>query len=110
MNHLSPEMQACLDDCLRCYRTCLGEASAHCLEAGGKHVAPDHFRLMMACAEICRALAHFMLIGVPQHKATCRACAEVCEACAASCEEVGDMDECVRACRRCAESCRAMAA
>ena len=61
----SKEMQACIDECLRCYQTCLGMASNHCLPAGGKHVEPEHFRLMMACAEICRTSAHFMLIGLP---------------------------------------------
>ncbi len=110
MSHVSSEMQSCIDDCLRCYQTCLGMASNHCLPAGGKHVEPGHFRLMMACAEMCRTSAHLMLIGTPEHKHTCRACAEVCEACARSCEQVGDMDDCVRQCRACAESSRKMAA
>ncbi len=35
----SKEMQACIDECLRCYRICLGTAMTHCLEAGGEHVA-----------------------------------------------------------------------
>ncbi|GJE00652.1 hypothetical protein GMJLKIPL_2576 [Methylobacterium isbiliense] len=65
---------------------------------------------MLACAEICRTSAHFMLIGLPEHKHTCRACAEICEACARSCEQVGDMQDCVAQCRACAESCRKMAA
>ena len=55
MNHLSADLQACIDECLRCYQTCLGTAMGYCLEQGGRHVAPEHFRLMMACAEICRA-------------------------------------------------------
>ncbi len=110
MSHVSSEMQSCIDECLRCYQTCLGMASAHCLPAGGKHIEPGHFRLMMACAEICRTSAHFMLIGLPEHKHTCRACAEICEACAKSCEQVGDMQDCVAQCRACAESCRKMAA
>ncbi|WP_102960376.1 four-helix bundle copper-binding protein [Mangrovicella endophytica] len=110
MKHTSPDMQACIDACLACYQTCLSMAMNHCLEAGGKHVEPAHFRLMMACAEMCRTSAHLMLIGTPEHKQSCRACAEICEACAASCEAVGDMDDCVSACRSCAERCRAMAA
>lgn len=110
MNHSSLEMQNCIDACLACYRTCLGMASHHCLPAGGRHVEPTHFRLMMACAEICRTSAHFMLIGLPAHRETCRACAQVCEACARSCDEVGDMHDCVEQCRRCADSCRRMAA
>ena len=110
MHELSKEMQSCIAECLRCYQTCLGTASNHCLPAGGNHVEPEHFRLMMACAEICRTSAHFMLVGVREHKHTCRACAEVCEACARSCEGVGDMQDCVEQCRRCAEACRTMAA
>jgi hypothetical protein len=110
MNRISPEMRQCIEECLRCYQMCASEASLHCLEAGGKHVAPEHFRLMLACAEICRTSAHFMLLGTDQHRHTCAACAQVCEACARSCEQVGGMQECVEVCRRCAESCRRMAA
>jgi hypothetical protein len=82
----------------------------HCLVQGGKRVEPQHFRLMMACAEICQTSANFMLIGTPHHKHTCRECAEICEECARSCESVGGMEDCVQECRRCAESCRKMAA
>jgi hypothetical protein len=85
-------------------------ASNHCLEAGGKHVEPQHFRLMLACAEMCRTSAAMMLITTPNHKQTCRICAEICMDCAESCEQVGDMDECVDACRACAETCQKMAA
>lgn len=110
MHQMSHDMQACIDQCLRCYQTCLGMASNHCLPAGGKHVEPEHLRLMLACAEICRTSAHFMLIGTTHHKHTCAECADVCEDCARSCEQVGDMQHCVDACRRCAESCRKIAA
>jgi hypothetical protein len=109
MQHLDRDMQNCIDDCLRCYQTCLGTAMTHCLEMGGKHVEPQHFRLMMACAEICRTSAHFMLLKSPHHKRTCADCVEICLRCADDCERMGDMKECVEACRRCAESCRAMA-
>lgn len=110
MHHLSDEMRACVEACLKCYATCLSMASQHCLEAGGLHTEPRHFRLMLACAEICRTSAHFMLIGTPHHRHTCRECAEICRECAADCERVGDMAECVEACRSCAEHCEAMAA
>jgi len=107
---ISPEMQACIDACLRCYSACLGTAMQHCLDMGGKHTEPHHFRLMMACAEICRTSAHFMLIGTEHHRHTCRECAEICTECAQSCERIGGMDTCAAACRACAESCRRMAA
>jgi len=109
MKHISKEMQACIDECLRCYQTCLGTAMKHCLETGGKHVEPKHFRLMIACSEICRTAAHFMLLNSPHHKRLCRECAEICTECAKDCERVGDMDDCVQASKSCAASCRAMA-
>lgn len=102
-------IQSCITVCESCHRTCLQMAMNHCLEIGGKHVEPDHFRLMLNCAEICQTAANFMLSGSAIHQQICAACAEVCEACAKSCERVGDMDECVQICRRCAESCRRMA-
>jgi hypothetical protein len=104
MHRMSPEMRACIDECLRCHSVCLGTAATHCLEQGGRHVEPKHFRLMLACAEICQTSANFMLMMSEHHKRTCAVCAEVCEACARNCEEIGNMQECVEACRRCAES------
>jgi hypothetical protein len=102
-------MQECIDACRQCHQVCLQMAMTHCLEAGGKHIEPDHFRLMVNCAEICQTAANFMLGASPQQGAVCAACADVCDACAQSCEAVGGMDECVQACRRCAESCEQMA-
>lgn len=110
MQAMSSEMQKCIHACLGCYQTCLGTAMQHCLVMGGQHVEPHHFRLMMACAEICRTSAHFMLLGTPHHKHTCRECAEICTECADDCERIGDMKACVEACRHCADRCREMAA
>ncbi len=103
------EMSECIEHCTDCHRACLETAMNHCLEAGGKHVEPEHFRLMMNCAEICQTSANFMLSGSDLHHLTCGVCAEVCKRCADDCERVGDMEECVRACRQCAESCARMA-
>lgn len=108
MPTVDPTMQSCIDDCLACYQACTATAMGHCLEAGGKHTEPGHFRLMMACAEICRTAAHFMLIGSRHHKHVCSECAEICGECADDCERLGDMQSCVDACRRCAASCRQM--
>lgn len=110
MHSVPPEIQSCLDACRRCHASCLGMAMNHCLESGGRHVEPGHFRLMIACAEICQAAANVMLIGTSLHRSVCAACADICEACARSCEEVGNMEECVAACTACAETCRRMAA
>jgi hypothetical protein len=81
----------------------------HCLESGGKHVSPEHMRLMLNCAEICQTSANFMLSNSTLSSRLCGICAEACEACAKSCEQVGDMEECIKVCRECAESCRQMA-
>lgn len=110
MKHLSGEIHACIEECLRCQTACASTAMNHCLELGGEHLEPVHFRTMAACAEICGAAARVMMTGSKLHKPVCRACAEICEACAASCEEIGGMDDCVTACLRCAESCRTMSA
>jgi hypothetical protein len=99
----------CVDACLHCYRTCLQTAMNHCLESGGHHVEPAHFRLMTNCAELCRTTADFLLSSSHMHDRVCAVCAEVCSACADSCEQVGEMDACVQACRHCEQSCREMA-
>ena len=110
MHGLSPQMRACVDACLNCYVSCLSGFSGHCLVVGGPHVEAGHARLMLACAEICRTSAHFMLLGTPHHKHTCAECAEICTQCAQDCERLDGMQDCAEACRRCAETCRAMAA
>lgn len=111
MHHtpLSAEMTACIEACLDCYRHCQHTALTHCLEMGGEHVEPRHFRLMMDCAEACRAAAALMINDSPYHGQTCGLCAQICRDCAESCRALGDMDECVRACEACAEACEAMA-
>ncbi len=106
----SEDMTRCIELCQGCYQTCLGMAMNHCLETGGTDVEPRHFRLMMACAEIWRTAAHFMLINTPHHGTRAVNVPEICAECAQDCERIGGMDECVAMCRSCAESCRAMAA
>lgn len=106
----SAQLQGCIVDCLECYSLCKQEAMNHCLEAGGRHLDPEHFRLMEDCAELCRTAAELMLGSSAFHRQMCALCAEVCEACARSCEEIGGLDACARACRGCAQSCRRIAA
>jgi hypothetical protein len=100
----------CIQNCTDCSVTCYSTALNHCLEAGGKHVAPEHFRLMMECAHICEASARMQMSGSRFCAQICGLCAQVCEACAEDCALIGDMDECVEVCRRCAASCRTIAA
>lgn len=108
-SQMSPEMQQCIDNCQKCHATCLQMLSQHCLEAGGKHVEPAHFRLMLDCAQICQVSVDFMLRGSKHHPHICRECAEINEQCAQSCEALGDMEDCVAACRACVQSCGEMA-
>jgi hypothetical protein len=106
---LPTDLQRCIEECLDCHRMCLTMASQHCLVRGGEHVAPEHFRMMMACAEVCRASAAVMMIGADQMNRVCAACAEICDACAESCAKLDGMGPCIEACKRCADACRSMA-
>lgn len=101
-------MQSCIDACTQCYQTCLQTAMNHCLDRGGKHVEPAHFRLMMNCAQICQTSANLQLSGSIFSSKFCALCSEVCEACADSCAELDEMGDCEKVCRDCASSCRAM--
>ncbi len=103
-------MTQCIQMCLDCHRICYKDAMKTCLEMGGQHVAPPHFRLMMNCAEICQTSANFMLTGSELHKLTCGVCAQVCTACALSCEGLDGMEQCAQTCKRCAQMCFQMAA
>lgn len=109
MHTATPALHACIDACIACHRTCLHEAMNHCLETGGDHTEPTHFRLMLDCADICRTSADFMLRGSELHALTCGVCAEVCRRCAESCDRIEGMADCASACRTCAEHCRRMA-
>lgn len=99
----------CLEDCTECYQTVLASAMNHCLLSGGEHVSPDHFRLMMDCAEMCKTAAHFQLSHSPYTVRVCGVCADICEACASSCEKLSGLEDCVLICLKTADSCRSMA-
>ena len=106
----SPETLKCIETCLECYGICLGMATNHCPAIGGPNVEQEHLRLMLACAEMCRTHAHFMILGSPHARHLAPECAEISGLCADSCERGGGRDDGVAACRACAASCRAMAA
>jgi hypothetical protein len=110
MSHHNPELHECIDRCTDCHHLCV-ETVMHCLQKGGRHADPQHIRLLLDCAEICRTSADFMLRESDLHSMTCGVCAEVCARCAESCERLADdeqMKRCAEACRRCEESCRRM--
>jgi len=109
-NMLTPDLAACIEACNRAHGVALGMAMNHCLETGGDHVAPKHFRLMADCAAICATAADFMLRSSEFHRDSCALCADVCIACADSCAGLDGMEACVDACRACAASCRAIPA
>ncbi len=94
---------------MQCHRVCQQTALNHCLEAGGAHVEPAHYRLMLNCAEICQTSANFQLGSSSFSAQVCGVCAEVCLACAMSCKKVGGMSDCVEACDHCAQTCAKMA-
>lgn len=105
---VTPHMSACIELCRRCQQVCLNMATGHCLEKGGAHVAPEHLRTMLACAELCGTAAYVMTTGSPLHRQVCRVCAEACEACISSCRALDEMEECIFACERCKASCESM--
>ena len=109
-NMAASDMQSCIDACAQCHQVCTKMAMIHCLKMGGKHVEPDHFRLMVNCAEICQTSANLQLSGSAFSARLCAVCADICQACADSCRELDGMEECVQACDACASSCRSMAA
>jgi hypothetical protein len=109
----SAEMEQCIQTCEECHHIC-SETLTHCLHMGGKHVEPDHIRLLEDCIQICHTSADFMLRESSFHGMTCGVCAMVCERCAEDCLRVDENDlqmrACAEVCRRCAQTCRQMAA
>lgn len=104
------DMKPCIEDCSQCHQVCLQTAMNYCLTTGGKHVEPEHYRLVMNCAAICQLASDFQLSGSAYCKELCELCATICEACAKSCEALGEMKECVAACIKCAKSCKDLVA
>jgi hypothetical protein len=110
MHAFDKSVSACIDACLDCHKVCLGLAMTHCLETGGDHIAPPHFRMMVDCAAVCATTADFMLHKSQFHRELCGLCATVCGECADDCADMEGMEECVAACRACAQACATTAA
>jgi len=108
MHAFDGKVSDCIDACLDCHKICLGLAMTHCLETGGAHIAPQHFRMMIDCATVCATAADFMLHKSEFHREMCGVCAKVCRACADDCAKLDGMQECVAACRKCADACAAI--
>lgn len=98
----------CIENCSSCHETCTYAAFNHCLQMGGEHTDPEHFKLLLECAKICETSAYFLLSDSSFRTEICDICAEICEACADSCADLSGMEDCITACNQCADSCRAM--
>jgi hypothetical protein len=105
---MNEAMKRCVADCQACHAECLETALHTCLETGGRHTDPQHFRLMMSCAQVCQTAADLMSGRSQFHARLCALCAEICDSCAQSCEDIGGMEHCAELCRRCSQSCREM--
>lgn len=100
----SIDMEACITGCLACHAVCL-QTVEHCLEVGGAHAAQRHIRLLLDCAELREASAHFMMRRSPFEGRVCALCAEACRACEDACRRMGGVADvhCAESCHRCAE-------
>ena len=110
-HHMSGEMQQAAQDTQECADLC-SQTVMYCLEQGGAHAEPQHVRLLLDCAEVCRTSKDLMLRGSEFSGSVCGVCADVCERCAEDCARFTDdrqMQQCAEVCRRCAASCRTMA-
>ncbi len=104
-------MTQCIDDCMKCYRTC-AETMAQCLSMGGEHAEAKHITILDDCAKACNISADYMLRNSNLDTHMCSLCAQACENCAESCEKFEEdfMKQCAQTCRKCADSCNKMAA
>ena len=111
---VTPDMERCAAACIECHRACLRTATGEGLYERGARLAPEHFRLLLDCADLCSTTADFMLRGSAFHERVSNVCAEVCDATAQSCSQFEGADDalhesmraCRQACERCAAGCR----
>ena len=103
-HQLSQEEKDCVDLCLGCYRTCVRTAIIAMSDSESSSQREFH-RHLMACGEICRTMAHFILVGSDYYKPVAKACAEICERSVHHCKGLG-VTGCVDICQACANACR----
>ena len=84
-------------------------ATAHCLEMGGEHVAPDHLRLALLCGENCGTSAKFLMSNSDLHKEPVAFLSRAAPIARMTAKRLGDMDECVDVCRACANPAKKLA-
>jgi len=111
MPHKSPEVQSCIEACVRCAEECEHCAIA-CLNEPDPKPMARCIALDIDCAKICWDAAAYMCRGSEFMNQVCHLCATICDACGAECEKHQHIEHCracAEACRRCAEACRRMA-
>src|SRR4051812_47401506 len=54
------DLRDCIEACSACHDMCQHMIYQHCLQLGGKHVEPEHLKLMADCAQICHTAEDFM--------------------------------------------------
>ena len=107
---LSPTIERCIEECLRCVRTC-----SACVEEGLTHdpaKMAECIRLCHECVPVCGTCVTLLTGNSRFEYQLCAVCADICEACAAECGKYPDMEtmrNCSEACRRCAKTCREVA-
>lgn len=82
------DLSTCIDDCLRCYRTCLDTVVKRGLAEGASRLDAKHIRLILTCVEMCHtAVASPLpclrgmcgnLLGVCEGMRTCRRHGRMC--------------------------------
>src|SRR5215831_14029647 len=95
-NMAQVEMRQCIEDCMNCYNVCIQTARA-CQQAGGDHAEQGHIWMLLDCAEICQAAAHFMEHENPLYGYVTSAAAQITAHCGEECAQMGDND-CADAC------------
>jgi hypothetical protein len=108
--HLTTQMQTCIDRCMECHATC-EETVTYCLQQGGEHANAALVRALTDCADVSRMCADLMMRASELSMAMCRMCADACMRCADECARMtGDeqMTACADMCRRTADMCREM--
>lgn len=94
------ELQACMQDCLKCHTACMQTAKKY-QKSGGDQT---HLQMLQDCAELCLTTAHFMEHNSELSVYVAAACARVTTHCGEKCNQMGDTD-CANACQNAAWSC-----
>ena len=109
--NMKTSYQSCIDACMACIMAC-DHCAASCLREKDVTKMTTCIRLDMECADMCRLVVRFMILGSQHASTLCEVCANICQTCAMECENhlMEHCRECAAACRKCAQECMSMAA